>query len=1844
MRRIIKKLMPAVLSTLLIANSVVGLVSAEQTAAPEETMVADETALAFEPVQGEVIEEGEAAEFGAISGHGTSASPFVIENASDLVDFAISWNDESVRDNLKGIIHVQLVANIDLGSNPLFEPIGEHGQRTAFDGVFNGNGYTIKNSTKSIFGYVSNAKISNLKLDYVTATDSSTMTVIPEGLGLLAYSASGSTISDILVTNAGTQVDSGAPVDYAGGLVGVATGTTFENCIINDPSFVVVNEAGVAGGFVGKMGGGSIKLSAVNAPLGSVNSETGISGGLVGTTDTGAVITQSFADIGVNTENANPSDTTAGGLVGFARDTTIRACYTKGAVEAVLDHIDEGIGGIVGVAVKTSIEYVYTTMDIGHGKGLGTVSSLGAVGGIAGRLDTDSKIANSVVLSENFAVDATLVDDNFVATASPVRFASTYQVGRIAGDSVGATTNNYASTYFDVFAGGAATSQGYAPEFMQYLGGGQVNGQDGRSIIFKQGLASSPVDYDFIADKTLWIKAGFDKVAEWTVKDNPNTGALELPIITGIAVQSGDMPGHLKTGLTMDSNGFLLISTIGDLIYLSENMVQYSNSPNPTGSHTKIKLVDDIDMSLVDWADYTMFTAVNAAGTPADPKVYLDEFDGNGHTLYGYNSIEGGLFSRLENCLVYDLSMEVDTVLGANDFVGILADDATRVDVTNVRIFNNDLTEEDFGISASGGPLFSGAGNLFGRATLSTMTGIQIDLARYSKVLSGVDFVGGIVGLMHTSTIKDSYACIGEVNATSANASSGTGGLVGSMVGGSLEKVYAKTWDVTGTFNVGGLVGFVEDGQGTAPTANNKVVIKNAYSLNMTRIQGDTAVGGLIGTITGIEEHSVENVYAASPKIIATNTAGTGTFAGGVIGSIITNGTQIGSFKVTKAVALVNTLVVDQALSKIPMTSPAGNGGRVIGGIDSAVPTNVVLTDLFAWKGMKMGGTSTLLVEKPMVLDSVGADDLRVATNMIDGEDLSYDDVNDAEVWGVTPTITGKPEVGFPSSDWNIASNVLPTLKSTNKGMADQWNQVPSYIYPDELKQAADGAYVISSIPELYVFRNDINGQDGDTAAADYAKANIRLTADLDFNLLPDKSWMESINSDDFTGRTDGASNFMGTFDGNGYTITLFEDDLFGYLTGATIKNLNMDILRDPLISQGANINVPALVGKAEDGVTISNCKVVTDEFPPLLESGTGATYEQIYGLIAKELITSTIENSRVDVFGSNSLSDQISHMEIVGGMVGQAVRSDIIGSIANVIIDGSTCGSTTRMPGSLQATKSYIGGLVGEAIQSNIERSYTTGVVISGDFSLAGGSYAGGIVGSMDDTTIKNSYSRVNVSGRNAVGGVVGFVKGTSSSNIDTTYATGSIYSKGYAGGIVGQIDGSRPQINNSVAMNSRITTTHTDPESADRVLGNRSDGNYNRIINNFAWDGMDVFYDTVIAKTIRTETEKTGIGTNLKTLMSTVFWREAGFEEAIWSDVNGDPYLPILNLAADEESLFPWPMYLRYLGAEESQDVEIVGTPKVGNTLVATLRGELVGKTVTYQWYINSKAVTGATGHTFVIPATAKVGDQITVIVVEGNSKYAARPVTVISETEQIEDFVTRLYDKVFDRLPDPEGFAFWVRGLVNKTVTAAQMVDFFVISAPEMAQKNLNNTDYLEILYAAIFGRDADAEGLAFWTYYLENGCGRRGIALQFLRSKEFADMCADYKVNRGDIPAPNPIDVNLDRTVFIFRQYKEILNRTADFDGLTFWAEKINSGTSTIEEVSKELIFSNEFQNRNTTDDQYLTVLYAAFFDRTPDAGGMQSWKDAMNGGMSREEVLNGFVYSTEFTNLKAKYNL
>ncbi|MCL2079019.1 MAG: DUF4214 domain-containing protein [Oscillospiraceae bacterium] len=108
-----------------------------------------------------------------------------------------------------------------------------------------------------------------------------------------------------------------------------------------------------------------------------------------------------------------------------------------------------------------------------------------------------------------------------------------------------------------------------------------------------------------------------------------------------------------------------------------------------------------------------------------------------------------------------------------------------------------------------------------------------------------------------------------------------------------------------------------------------------------------------------------------------------------------------------------------------------------------------------------------------------------------------------------------------------------------------------------------------------------------------------------------------------------------------------------------------------------------------------------------------------------------------------------------------------------------------------------------------------------------------------------------------------------------------------------------------------------------------------------------------------------------------------------------------------------------------------------------------------------------------------------------------------------------------------------------------------------------------------------------------------------------------------------PEPNTPDS------FLASLYFAALGRTPDEGGFDDWADALESGAMTATDVVYGFVFSPEMVTKNLSDEEYVVMLYAAFFARDPDEGGKAHWLGRLASGASRYDVFLGFANSVEF---------
>ena len=101
--------------------------------------------------------------------------------------------------------------------------------------------------------------------------------------------------------------------------------------------------------------------------------------------------------------------------------------------------------------------------------------------------------------------------------------------------------------------------------------------------------------------------------------------------------------------------------------------------------------------------------------------------------------------------------------------------------------------------------------------------------------------------------------------------------------------------------------------------------------------------------------------------------------------------------------------------------------------------------------------------------------------------------------------------------------------------------------------------------------------------------------------------------------------------------------------------------------------------------------------------------------------------------------------------------------------------------------------------------------------------------------------------------------------------------------------------------------------------------------------------------------------------------------------------------------------------------------------------------------------------------------------------------------------------------------------------------------------------------------------------------------------------------------------------------VTRLYDTVLDRRPDDAGLTFWTNALRTGAADLDDLAELFVRSPEFRDRygDTSNADFVTLLYRNTLNREPDAAGQAFWTDALAGGRAdRDDVVLAFSESPE----------
>ncbi len=232
-----------------------------------------------------------------------------------------------------------------------------------------------------------------------------------------------------------------------------------------------------------------------------------------------------------------------------------------------------------------------------------------------------------------------------------------------------------------------------------------------------------------------------------------------------------------------------------------------------------------------------------------------------------------------------------------------------------------------------------------------------------------------------------------------------------------------------------------------------------------------------------------------------------------------------------------------------------------------------------------------------------------------------------------------------------------------------------------------------------------------------------------------------------------------------------------------------------------------------------------------------------------------------------------------------------------------------------------------------------------------------------------------------------------------------------------------------------------------------------------------------------------------------------------------------------------------------------------------------------------------------------------------------------------EDVEGFAIRAYEIIFDKEFDEDATGEWLFNAIEGEIDGAAIVTR-LIHSDEFEALNLDERQYISVLYELSFDRHAWPEERQNWVNTLRMGYSRDFVLQKFVNIEEFTVICDRYGIERGAL-LENGEAVHIDVVRFINRLYSTILDRRYDTWGYCTWAVIIANKEYTLEELVRGFTDTEKYINRDRTDAEYVQDLYRAFFDRAATKEEEEYWVEDLRSGGTRLNVLLCLSRSEEF---------
>ncbi len=238
-----------------------------------------------------------------------------------------------------------------------------------------------------------------------------------------------------------------------------------------------------------------------------------------------------------------------------------------------------------------------------------------------------------------------------------------------------------------------------------------------------------------------------------------------------------------------------------------------------------------------------------------------------------------------------------------------------------------------------------------------------------------------------------------------------------------------------------------------------------------------------------------------------------------------------------------------------------------------------------------------------------------------------------------------------------------------------------------------------------------------------------------------------------------------------------------------------------------------------------------------------------------------------------------------------------------------------------------------------------------------------------------------------------------------------------------------------------------------------------------------------------------------------------------------------------------------------------------------------------------------------------------------------------------DKLNDFIAKLYQEIYGREAADVEISYVAEIVNNGSVSITNYADYMIRSY-ECTSRHLSNEEFVRMVYSVFCNREPDAEGLEYQAGRLEGGMSRTTLIREFEHNDEWYEYCQSMRIA---ITCDADIVPDTPQGEFVYELFVACLNRMPDPGAYEFY---LNSAMS---QPAKELvraftIDSDEFNNRNISDEEFIRMVYVVVLGRNAAEVEVTNATALFANGTTREQYLESVFNSNEWHNRASRDGL